>query len=309
MRRIVLLSVVVGLLSACTGGSRRRPGATDPVGGTSGAASPVAVPDVRGRDLASARAALASVGLAVGGVEAWPDSLGYPSGTVVAQRPARGTTVPEGARVELRVYGLTAEEARRATAASAPAPTPEAPTPAPASARGGDATASSGPAAAPVAGPVPEGSVRVPDLVGRTIEQATEAARRSGFEVIPLRVPGQPAGQVLSQDLVAGSTAPAGSPIGVKVATGEGFAAAAPSATGGTGWTSAAPTVREPRPPRPRRRLRSSCRPASPRLGPRTGASACPVCSTGPARRRGASSRMRGSPVARKRRRAGPRGA
>jgi len=244
MRWIVPLTVVLGLLSACTGGSRNRPGAADPTGGPTGAASSVAVPDVRGRDLASARAALASVGLGVGGVESWPDSLGYPSGTVVAQRPARGTTVPEGARVELRVYGLTAEEARRATAASAPA----APQPVPAAPRGGDPTASSGPAAAPAAGPVPEGSVRVPDLVGRTLEEATEAARRSGFEVIPLRVPGQPAGQVLSQDLVAGSAAPSGSPIGVKVATGEGSAAVAPPVPPGTGWTTAAPVTRAPMP-------------------------------------------------------------
>lgn len=66
----------------------------------------------------------------------------------------------------------------------------------------------------------------VPNLVGLSSEEATRFAQRSGFEVVPLRVPGSPAGVVLTQDLVPGREAPTGSPIGIHVASGRGVAAA-----------------------------------------------------------------------------------
>ena len=81
---------------------------------------------------------------------------------------------------------------------------------------------------------------RVPDLVGLSGEEATRFAERSGFEVVVLRVPGSPPGVVLRQDLAAGREAPAGSPIGLHVATGRGTATV-PRATAVTPAPPAAP--------------------------------------------------------------------
>ncbi len=102
----------------------------------------------------------------------------------------------------------------------------------------------------------------VPNLVGYSSGEAAKFAQRSGFEVVSLRVPGSPAGQVLSQDLTPGREAPMGSPIGIRVASGKGIATsvgqpggpAAPS--GGSGWedvttspsATAVPDMTTPRP-------------------------------------------------------------
>jgi hypothetical protein len=77
--------------------------------------------------------------------------------------------------------------------------------------RGGPAPSSDAPAR-------PEGSV--PALEGLTLDEATAVAHAAGYEVVPLRVPGKPAGLVVSQDPVAGSAAPPGTPLGVRVASG-----------------------------------------------------------------------------------------
>ena len=69
----------------------------------------------------------------------------------------------------------------------------------------------------------------VPNLVGLNARDAASFAQRAGFDVVPLVVAGQPAGVVLSQDRVAGREAPAGTPIGIRVASGRGIASAPPS--------------------------------------------------------------------------------
>lgn len=80
----------------------------------------------------------------------------------------------------------------------------------------------------------------VPNLVGLNERDAAAFAQRAGFDVVPLVVPGQPAGVVLSQERVAGREAPVGTPIGIRVASGRGVASA-PFARGATTSVPAAP--------------------------------------------------------------------
>src|SRR5439155_2417535 len=82
------------------------------------------------------------------------------------------------------------------------------------------------------AGPVPGSWTpgTVPALAGLPLADATDLAQRAGYEVVVLRVPGRPLGLVLAQDVAAGKAAPAGSPIGVRVAAGgEGPTVSAPA--------------------------------------------------------------------------------
>lgn len=62
------------------------------------------MPDVVGRDLQSANALLAQLGLSVAPAEFDPAAL-LPAGTVVAQTPAAGSAVAAGTTVTLRVAG------------------------------------------------------------------------------------------------------------------------------------------------------------------------------------------------------------
>lgn len=62
------------------------------------------MPDVVGRDLESANALLAQLGLSVAPAE-YDSSATYPAGTVVAQTPAAGSAVAAGTSVTLRVAG------------------------------------------------------------------------------------------------------------------------------------------------------------------------------------------------------------
>ncbi len=68
--------------------------------------------------------------------------------------------------------------------------------------------------------PTPSARGGVPDLSGMTLLDATELAHRAGYEVVVLRVPGHPAGRVISQDVAPGSSVPAGTPVGLRVAAG-----------------------------------------------------------------------------------------
>src|SRR5688572_19384978 len=169
--RLALLAVpALVALAACTAdgpGRTRRPGPpAEPM-----APGLATVPDVRGLGVEAARASVERAGFLVGAVQPWPDALGYPAGTVVAQRPAHGTTVASGTAVELRVYGLDVDAVRRATADASPPPTPPPPTPPPRT--------------PPSIGLGRETEVGVvPDLVGRTLAEATTVARAAGFEVV-----------------------------------------------------------------------------------------------------------------------------
>src|SRR5262245_20946766 len=126
MRRVVpaVLLLALGVLPACRGGVLARRGGSSAGGSSAGGSSAggaegattvasVAVPDVRGRPIAAARMLIEGSGFIVGTVEPWPDALGYPSGAVVAQRPARDSALPLGSPVELRVYGISASDAAR----------------------------------------------------------------------------------------------------------------------------------------------------------------------------------------------------
>jgi hypothetical protein len=218
MRHVApLVAALLLALGGCAGGVRSRP---DPAPLAPSAGPTLTVPDVRGLALGEARATLETAGLSVGIVEPWPDSLGYAAGTVVAQRPARGTSTGAGTPIDLRVYGISEEDARREMAASRPLPVevptvppsaPPAPPPPPVP------PAAPGPSPAPAPGGGLESSAIVPDLVGLSLEEAARVARAAGFEVVPLRVAGHPPGQVVSQDLGAGRSAPLGSPIGIRV--------------------------------------------------------------------------------------------
>lgn len=219
-------------LCACQGGTRSRPSAGEPAPEFARPveAATIPVPDVRGKDLASARAALEASGLVVGWIEPWPDSLGYPARTIVAQRPARGTLEPHGFRVDLRIFGITAEEAaREASPPAAPVEPPPStayepqPTPQPTPQRTPQPAERPAPdeSAPPSRGHEQPAAGALPQLVGLSIEEATQAARRAGFDVVTLRVPGRPKDQVLSQNPPAGRPAPAGTVIGVKIASGE----------------------------------------------------------------------------------------
>lgn len=63
------------------------------------------MPDVVGRDLESASALLAQLGLVLGPT-AYDSSASYPRGTVVSQQPAAGSAVAAGTTVVLRLAGV-----------------------------------------------------------------------------------------------------------------------------------------------------------------------------------------------------------
>ena len=187
MRRVAWALLLL-TAAACRSGARRVGGESDDAATAPAPVSAATVPDLRGLTVGMARAALKAAGYAVGSTAYVADAGGHPPGTVVAQRPAHGIASLRGASVELRV-AAGAGQGETPPSDAGPAPGTWAPG-------------------------------TVPVLAGLSIADATDLAHRAGYEVVVLRVPGRPLGLVLAQDVAAGKAAPAGTPLGLRVAVG-----------------------------------------------------------------------------------------
>jgi beta-lactam-binding protein with PASTA domain len=150
------------------------------------------VPDLTGMTPTLARIALVAARLVPGSVDS-ADAPGVRAGRVVGQRPAAGTVVPVGTRVQLTL-------ARRA-----PVPAPQPPSPDP-------------PAPDPPSPPA-RTLVAVPDLSGRSVAEArriTGGARLLLGEVDSVAAPGAP-GAVVRQRPAAGDSVQPGSFVSITV--------------------------------------------------------------------------------------------
>lgn len=159
------------------------------------------VPQVVGRTQAQATAALTQAGFEVSAARVANDAA---AGTVVEQAPPPGTPAATGSTVALRVSSGPETETvieTVTTPAPAPAPAPPAPTP---------------------SAPAPS-QVRVPSVVGQSLDDASRAITGAGLAVGTItrqRSDTQPEGTVLSQDPAAGSQADTGSQVTLVTSSG-----------------------------------------------------------------------------------------
>ena len=148
---------------------------------------PVVVPDVVGTTSSEATATLRAAGL---DANLFPVPSGKPGGTVLAQRPAAGTTAKSGSKVRLNV------------------------------ARGPDATtpATTAPTATTT---TPSTSATVPDTVGQELAVGARSFGDEGLKVAVKYVPSQePQGRIVAQAKPAGTEARRGDTVQVNVSTG-----------------------------------------------------------------------------------------
>jgi serine/threonine-protein kinase len=203
----------------------------------------VTVPDVVGKTQADATRALEDVGLKVGQITETRDAVAA-SGTVLLQDPAAGADVDDGAAVALTVssgpgtaavpdvVGLTRADAEAALADAGLVP---------ASVLQYDLTAPVGevvdqlPAAGEQATPGtqvglmvsrgrPDVSVSVPDVTGRTQDEATAALADEGLVAVPVEAYSAdvPEGDVIEQEPPAGDRVSPLSEVLITVSLGEG---------------------------------------------------------------------------------------
>jgi serine/threonine-protein kinase len=157
--------------------------------------APVQVPNLIGLNQAQAGVRLSALGLEARYVRETSDQ---PSAQVIAQRPAPGTAISKGStvRVTLSKGGKppppTTSTATTTTTATTPTTT--------------------------ATGPPPPNPVKVPNVVGDTLEQAL--AKISAAKLLPgpmIVASNKPAGQVISQRPKGGSTADSGTVVRISV--------------------------------------------------------------------------------------------
>ena len=175
------------------------------------------VPDVVGQSASQAVALLKAAGFSA-------TTVGVPSseteGNVVAQSPAAGGKAQPGTKVRLNVSAGSATTAPATTAPATTVPTTTAPA----------ATTPARPAQ-----PAQPATVTVPDVQGKTLQQARLALRRAGIVMAIRYVPSdQPVGTVVAQAKQPGTTVKRNAHMLVTVSQ------------GGSGGTSAATLVTVP---------------------------------------------------------------
>jgi len=146
----------------------------------------VSVPDVVGQSRASAVSTIRRAGLKP---QAFTVSSTEPKGTVVAQRPSAGASVPRGSKVRLNLSN------GRTTGGGSPPP--------------------------PLPPPPALKTVAVPDLTGQPQAAAQRQLNTAGLKVGVVYVPSdQPQGSVVSQSPVAGTTVKRGTRIQLNASLG-----------------------------------------------------------------------------------------
>jgi serine/threonine-protein kinase len=161
-----------------------------------------AVPDTVGQSETDAVALLKAAGFDPD-VQHVPSN--EPSGTVVAQKPKAGENAATGTHVLLNISSGPKSSTPPATTATAPATTAPAP-------------AATQPKTTTTAQPT---SVTVPDVEGKTLQQAVLAMRQAGMYADVRYVPSdQPSGTVVAQAKAAGTTAKRGDHMLVTVSQG-----------------------------------------------------------------------------------------
>ena len=152
----------------------------------------VAVPDLSGKSLTDARAALSALGLSA---TTTPVTSAQPAGTIVDQAPKAGSRLAKAASVTLSVA--------RSQAAQTPTTSTTSTT----------ATAT----------PPPPQNATVPDVSSQTEAAAVQALNRAGILASLFFVPGQdPLGTVEQQAKQPGATVPAHSHVQINVSSGPG---------------------------------------------------------------------------------------
>jgi len=160
-----------------------------PIAGT----TKVAVPDLRGKSLADARAALSALGFSAATT---PVTSTQPAGTVVDQAPKAGAKLAKGSSITLSVA--------RSQTATAPQST-------------------STPTTTAAATPPPPQNATMPDVTTQTEAAAVQALNRAGILASLFFVPGQdPLGTVEQQAKPAGATVPAHAHVQINVSSGPG---------------------------------------------------------------------------------------
>lgn len=158
----------------------------------------IAVPDVTGKSLADAQAALDAQGLSSTQTEVTSDQ---PAGTVVDQAPKAGGSIAKGSTVTLSVAKGQTGTTQTTTAATTNAST----------------TTATTTAAAP---PQPKNAT-VPDVTGQTESAAVTAFGNAGVLASIVFVPGtDPLGTVLEQARPAGTTVPYHAHVQINVSRG-----------------------------------------------------------------------------------------
>jgi serine/threonine-protein kinase len=212
----------------------------------------VKVPDVTGRPQADAETLLKDTGLGVKATKVYSDA---PSGQVTEQSPAAGSSLNEGAVVNIsvsqgplpvaavpNVVGQSEADATKALQApgfvvktnqayspTAPAGTVVAQTP-----PGGVFAQRGATVEVTVSqGPPPPDAVAIPDVMGKTEEEATAALEAAGFkvEVVTAYSETAPEGAVLGQAPSADLSSPPGAIVTIAVSQGPPPAAAPLPAT------------------------------------------------------------------------------
>ena len=167
-----------------------------------------AVPDTVGQSESDAVALLKAAGFDPD-VQHVPSN--EPSGTVVAQKPKAGENAATGTHVLLNISSGPKSSTPPATTATAPDTTAPAP-------------AATQPKTTTTAQPT---SVTVPDVEGKTLQQAVLAMRQAGMYADVRYVPSdQPSGTVVAQAKAAGTSAKRGDHMLVTVSQGNDQAAA-----------------------------------------------------------------------------------
>lgn len=176
------------------------------------------VPDVVGQSESQAVALLKAAGFGATPVDV---PSGETKGNVVAQKPKAGEKTQPGTNVRLNVSSGTTPSGSSST----PAPTTTAPTP--------TAPAATTPARTTPSRPAQPVTVTIPNVEGKSLEQAQRALRGVGVIMEIRYVPNdQPSGTVVAQARKSGTTAKRGDHMLVTVSQGgSGGTAASPLAT------------------------------------------------------------------------------
>ena len=166
------------------------------------------VPDVVGQTESQAVELLKSAGFAASTVDVPSNET---KGTVIAQKPRAGEKAQQGSQVRLNVSAgpaakptTTSPPPTATTATTAPAATSPAPT-------------------KPPSRPAQPATVKVPDVEGKTLQQARLAIHNAGLVTEVKYVPSQePAGTVVAQAKDPGTTAKRGDHMLINVSQGSG---------------------------------------------------------------------------------------
>ena len=242
---VLAVVLIAGVAIAAAVLLNQRPPGPSPSGSPSPSPSVVAmvtVPDVRGKDSDAARQELEAAGLVVK-LEDKETTDESQQGKVVSSEPTGGTEVQPGSTVTLTVgkkpntlkipdvTGMTVAQAKQVLSSAGftgeISQQDADPQTEPVDAKRGNVVAVKPEVDTNVAPDqaitltIATGNSAVPDLTGKTPEDATRLAEQSGFRlsVVEQETSEQPAGRVFDQDYAAGTSLARGTTIQVSVAT------------------------------------------------------------------------------------------